>query len=653
MASAHSLIEIIQNSQDISGNTSNITAKFYAVLDSGYVYSGYKTYPKLTLDGTTETKTLASYDLSSSNPRVLLGSITKDVSHNADGTKTVSASFSWDPENSYLSTVTGSTTKTLTKIPRYATSNQSLNSKTETTIKMNWSSDATVDYIWYSIDGGSKWTGANVTDGKSGNYTISGLSPNSYYNIKTKVRRKDNQLTTESTSLWVQTYDYPYCTDTPNFTIGDTLTLTLYNPLGRNVTIKGYAKSDGSKIFEGITSGTSASGFKDEYSVGLQYASIKNAKSGAYKVEIIYGDNTRTRDKGNTYSIKGTETPTVGSLSYADTNISVTEITENPQHIVQNKSNLQVTFGVATAKNGASISKYTFELNGVTKTSTSAGGTVDFGVINSASNLTLTMTVTDSRGLTAKTTKTITILPHSEPTAKVSLARLNNYEDETYLTVDGSIASVNGKNTMTIQYRYKVSGGSYGSFDTVGDKVKKTLILDKNNAYIVNVVVTDAFGSEFDNEYSVGKGIFPLFIDTALGSVGINCFPTKEKSIEVNGADISGKYATEEQQIGFWVDNKPLYMKVFFVASPKVTTNGTYAYVTYDTSALNIDFGFVKGAYLKDTNYTFTLPYTNSTGNIVKVYYNRTDNKIEIASNTSTYSGQYCYIILCYTKKTS
>jgi hypothetical protein len=171
--------------------------------------------------------------------------------------------------------------------------------------------------------------------------------------------------------------------------------------------------------------------------------------------------------------------------------------------------------------------------------------------------------------------------------------------------------------------------------------------------YIFNIVVTDSFGSSYNKEHALGKGVFPLFIDTVLNSVGINCFPTKANSLEVNGADISGKYSTEEQQIGFWVDGKPLYMKVFYVASPTVTTNGTYAYVTYDTANLNIDFGFIKGAYLRDSNYTFSLPHISGTGNIVKAYYDRTNSKIEIASNASTYSKQYCYIILCYTKKES
>jgi hypothetical protein len=53
------------------------------------------------------------------------------------------------------------------------------------------------------------------------------------------------------------------------------------------------------------------------------------------------------------------------------------------------------------------------------------------------------------------------------------------------------------------------------------------------------VVVTDALGSTFNQEFVLDKGMFPLFIDTEKNSVGINCFPANEMSLEVNGLDIS------------------------------------------------------------------------------------------------------------------
>jgi hypothetical protein len=206
---------------------------------------------------------------------------------------------------------------------------------------------------------------------------------------------------------------------------------------------------------------------------------------------------------------------------------------------VQNYSSLVAQVGSATANKGAGgIAKYVVECNGKTVQSASAGN-LSVGAVNSNRNVDLKLTVTDTRGLTASKTITVTMLAHSTPTANVTLERLNNYEDETYLTVDGSVSSVNSKNTMAIKYRYKVSGGSYGSYVNINDRQKYTLSLSKNNAYIFNIVITDALGSTFSKEYVLEKGMFPLFIDTVKNSVGINCFPENEYSLEVNGLDIS------------------------------------------------------------------------------------------------------------------
>jgi hypothetical protein len=49
------------------------------------------------------------------------------------------------------------------------------------------------------------------------------------------------------------------------------------------------------------------------------------------------------------------------------------------------------------------------------------------------------------------------------------------------------------------------------------------------------VQVIDAFNSTFDKEYTLGKGVFPLFIDTVKNSVGVNRFPLYDKSFEALG----------------------------------------------------------------------------------------------------------------------
>lgn len=292
----------------------------------------------------------------------------------------------------------------------------------------------------------------------------------------------------------------------------------------------------------GSLTGTIATGVGTSYNWTIPtsfYSQIPNSNTGTGSITCeTYSGSTLIGTKSISFTAKVTNsnpTFTASNVTYADTNTTVTAITGNNQHIVQNKSNLKVTYSQATARNSATIKSYSFTLNGVTKSSTSAGGTIDFGVINSSSNLTLTVKVTDSRGNATSVTKTITMLAHSNPSAIVTLNRLNNYEDTTYLKVDGSIASVNSKNKMTIQYRYKISGGSYNSFATISDNTQVTLSLNKNNSYIFNIVVTDSFGATYNKEHTLGKGVFPLFIDTGKNSVGVNCFPTITNGFEVDG----------------------------------------------------------------------------------------------------------------------
>lgn len=223
----------------------------------------------------------------------------------------------------------------------------------------------------------------------------------------------------------------------------------------------------------------------------------------------------------------------VDDVTYADTNPSVVAITENPQLIVQKQSNLVVTLESAEGLKGATIEKYELNLNLVTKTSAVAG-TVTFGKVNSAQDLELSVTVTDSRGFTTQITKTISMIAYSPPSAVVTLERLNSYEDETYLTVDGSVSSVNGKNTMSISYQYKqLSAEEFNEPISINDNEKYTLYCDKKSVYLFNIIVEDAFGSIFEKEVPLQEGIFVFFIETFKRAVGINSFPEDGEALRV------------------------------------------------------------------------------------------------------------------------
>lgn len=460
----------------------------------------------------------------------------KTLYHDTNGNKSFSASVQASIYE-YAVDNTGSGSWELPTIPRYFTSTPTIEfvSATETTANFKWTTSENCSKVSYSLDGVEDLV--TVFDGTAttGAFSISGFNANTSHAIALHCVRKDSGLTSGSNQIFFATYNYPYCSLSPDFIIGNVLALEFYNPLGRSIQVKGYAKTDGREIFNGTTNGTQLFGFNDSNSVSLQYASIPNSQEGQYKVVVSYGDVSMTRDNGNVYKVRGNEIPTLNHLDYVDGYAVTSDITQNDTLIVQNLSSLNAMFDAATANYGAgSIAKYVLEINGLVKEVTTAG-THNLGPIDSARDVDLKLTAIDSRGLSASKTIKVTMVEYNQPTANVTLQRLNNYEDETYLTIDGSVSSVNNKNTMYIHYRYKAFGGKYGAWIVVNDGEKQTLQLDKNTVYIFNVQVIDVFNNTFDKEYQLDKGVFPLFINTVLNSVGVNKFPRYDKSLEAQG----------------------------------------------------------------------------------------------------------------------
>lgn len=532
-----------------AANTSNVTARLYIRKDPTTTTEptyGHWTF-RLTVNGSNYGAT--SWYGSVGQSYVNIASYTlNNVAHNADGSKSITISGSCTgPSGTTMSgyTASGSGTAVLDKIPRYATVTQSNTEKTETTITIKWTSDSTIDYVWYSINGGS-WTAVGSTNASSGTYTISGRAADTTYSIYTRVRRKDSQLTTDSSALSVTTYAYPYCTTAPNFVIGNSVTLSFYNPLKRLITVN-IIGADGSQCSNDTTTGTSIAGYNGTGVINALYASIPNAKSATYNVKVTYGSVVSTKT-GGTYSVNTTtNAPSVTGLTYADTNATTTAITGNDQLIIQNKSTVRYTVTGAAAKNSATVSSVKVTVNGLTYTLTASGSNYVGGnaVINSASNVTATATVTDSRGLTATTTVTVQMLDWIKPTAIINMQRLNNFYSTTNITVDADYSSLDEKNTITITYRAGVQGsGAYTVSGTLRDNVQGSFEADNKQNWSVQVTVQDLFDST-TYTLSLGRGIPIVFYDVDKSSVGINTFPSHDNSIEgldiyMNGVGVMG-----------------------------------------------------------------------------------------------------------------
>lgn len=589
-----------------NANSSNVSATLYARRTDGYTTKGTWS-GSLEIAGTTQNFSKSSTSIGS-NWVALVSISNKVVGHNNDGSGSAWIN-GWvnAPSGTSLAgaSASGSATVTLDKIARYGTSNQSLKSKTETSIVMNWSSNSTVDYIWYSTNNGSNWTGVDVTDGTSGTYTISKLSANTTYNIKTRCRRKDSQLSTDSTSLSVTTYNYPYITkvETTNLTIANSQKLTLYNPLSRSVTIRmNKDNASGTQLYSGTTTGTSIT-FTPTAST--LYASIPNSQSGNCVYSAIYGSVTRTTSVQK-YTINNSNcTPTFTAFTYKDNNSTTSGITGNNQLQIQNKSSLVVTASTATAKNSAKITKYTATINGKSYESTST--TINIGTISKSGTLSLVVKAVDSRGLTTSVTKNITVVAYTQPTYTVSVTRKNNYEEETtYKITSGKydLLTISGSNKnaiQTAQYRYKESGGNYGSWTSLMPLAQNTanftyskLIgnLDNTKTFVFQTQIIDKL-TTVTNEFTLKNGTPVMAIRKK--KVGINKVPVIEKGLDIDG-DINFTNTTDKIIMpGSSTDNRKLSIDTgnynFNVSSVSGWANG----MKFRTNNGNTILGMIGG----------------------------------------------------------
>lgn len=278
------------------------------------------------------------------------------------------------------------------------------------------------------------------------------------------------------------------------------------------------------------------------------YSKIPNANSSW---GTIYADTYNGSTKIGTKSVKFTcnvsnANPTINKIDYYDSNQKTSDITEDNQIIIRNNSNLEFKLTNLTALKYATLSKVEVLLNGITKSATLSGSSVpsqiiNFGIVNSSSNFTASISVIDSRGNKTSYSKDITIVDWVQPSAIINCQRENNFYSATHLTVDGSISSINGKNVIKIQYQYKkTTDTNYSTLKTIQDNTQTSFDIDNKYSWDIRVIVSDLIGSTTYNLF-VDKGIPIVYFDRLLSSMGVNCFPKYNNSLEVNGVYFSGQ----------------------------------------------------------------------------------------------------------------
>ena len=194
------------------------------------------------------------------------------------------------------------------------------------------------------------------------------------------------------------------------------------------------------------------------------YAQIPNDKSGTGTITCdTYNGSTLIGSKPTYFTATVNESASKPTLNptVVDVNTTTTALTGDSSKFIKYYSNASVSTG-ASARNSATLKSQKITCGA--KSISSASGT-----INAVESGSFTFSATDSRGYTTTQTVNKTLINYikltcslnagAPTTAGVATLKISgNYWNGTF----GALA-----NTLTVQYRYKPQGGSYGNWTTV------------------------------------------------------------------------------------------------------------------------------------------------------------------------------------------
>lgn len=356
--------------------------------------------------------------------------------------------------------------------------------------------------------------------------------------------------------------------------------------------------------------------------------------------------------KNYTMTVDNYQTPY--EVSYQDTNATTIAITNNNQQIIRNNSTLQINVTGATAMKEATLSTLEVEINGETYTGTLSGtaGTINVGTLNLSSDTRARVYLYDSRGYGTMKPLNLIILNWEIPTAIVNLGRQNNYYTDTDINVDANYSSLDNKNVLTLKVRSKKVGEStYGAYTTLQDNVTTTLQLDNTYQWDVQVLVQDLIGSTTYNS-TIDRGIPIVFFDRKRRSVGINCFPENDTSLEVNGMNITEEINKKRDAYdlatdgaatltGRKIDGKDEYVKRISMTS--IGSAGTHTenlgFTLRDVLIIKID-----GVVISNSSNWFALPmgdYGSTTTWAIRYQLTDSTNTIDVTTANANYTSAY------------
>lgn len=471
--------------------------------------------------------------------------------------------FTQDRWNSPSKYQDASVTMYCSQLPRYANfTNHYVSGTTLNTLSVHWEVDSNCDVSQYSLNGGA-WT-----DGASWpNYTISGLSPGTQYNIRTRVRRIDSQLYTTSGYIYGTTASLPDSNTPTNFDLGNKPLISIANT---NYLSKWYYK-----IYDGNTDIYSSPDITStSHSAVIDSSTIINGMLNRHPNDNSWSLNVRfwVVSNGTTYELtqrnftctipSGQYTPlfNTNNISYIVTDSLSNNITGSNQKVIKGISDIQVTCTAASPQGGSSMKSYNATSGSKTDSTTNLSSIVMN--LTDVDGSSVTVQAVDTRNRTTNTTKSFAqYVEYSKVNISTSnITRYDGIRQNLIFNIVGSFYKWSGlkvNNTIqSIQYQYKLKGqpdSSYSSpINITGityndnvftvDSVGSDNHFDTDKEYTVKISITDRLTTvSYTLDIPTGKAL--VWKDLANYRVGIGKKPTETIDVQGN-AKVSGTINT-------------------------------------------------------------------------------------------------------------
>ena len=235
--------------------------------------------------------------------------------------------------------------------------------------------------------------------------------------------------------------------------------------------------------------------------------------------------------------------PEFTDFSFKDVNDEVVAITGDDQVLVKGLSNLELLISSSNkmvAKKQATEKNYIATIDNINiNTDYSEDNlTINLGTINASGTHRLNVRAYDSRNNSTLAYKDINIYDYSKPVINASVTRLNNFENQTTLKVEGTYSKLTINNAdknivKTLQYRYREANGTWSSWKTLTSTIENGKFAC--NDVILSLDNTKSFDFEIQAIDNLETTILSLTLDIGQAIFFIS---SNKKACYINGQEI-------------------------------------------------------------------------------------------------------------------